>query len=133
MKRRKFIIITSLAGLVTGLTSFKFLATSFDKAAADLIRDELHYLKLDEEGLQKFVADFAKRKDSRYRVTIRGYSFFGINSKQSGKINQLISTYLLSSDFFSNGMDESRTIKYVGLYDPYLRPCSHPFSHNHFS
>jgi hypothetical protein len=61
---------------------------------------------------------------------MRGYSFFGINASQSGKVNQLLTAYLLSTDFFTNKMDESKTIKYVGLYNPYTRPCAHPFSNN---
>jgi hypothetical protein len=133
MKRRKFIALSTLAGLAAGITSFRFITKSFEEAAADLIRKEVPYLKLDEEGLQKFVSDFSKRKDTRYRFTMRGYSFLGIDSSQSGKVNQLVTAYLLSSDFFSKGMDETRTIKYVGLYDPYLRPCAHPFSHVHYS
>lgn len=133
MKRRKFITITTLTGLIAGITSFRFISRSFDDAAADLIRDEVPYLKLDEDGVRKFVSDFSKHKDRRYKFTIRGYSFLGISSKRSGKVNQLVTAYLLSSDFFANGMDESRTIRYVGLYDPYLRPCAHPFSHIHYS
>ena len=133
MKRRRFIAITSLAGLVAGITSLKFITRSFGEAAADIIRNELPYLKLEDAGLRKFVSDFSKRKDARYRMTIRGYSFLGISSSRSGKINQLVTAYLLSSDFFSNGMDEKRVVKYVALYDPYLRPCAHPFSHHHYS
>jgi len=30
-------------------------------------------------------------------------------------------------------MDEKRAIKYVGLYDPYLRPCQNPFSSLNYS
>jgi hypothetical protein len=64
---------------------------------------------------------------------MKGYSLFGINSAKSGKVHQLVSAYLLSSDFFQNKMDETRIVKYVGLYDPYTRPCSHPFSHVHYT
>ena len=132
MRRRKFLAITSLAGLVAGITSLKFITTSFDKAAVDIIRDELHYPKLDEQGLLKFVSDFSQNKNGRYRFTIRGYSLLGISSSQSGKVNQLVTAYMLSSDFFKNGMDESRVVKYLALYDPYLRPCAHPFSHIYY-
>ena len=39
----------------------------------------------------------------------------------------LVSTYLLSTDFFWNGSDESRTVNYVAYYDP-NRPCHNPFA-----
>ena len=76
---------------------------------------------------------FVWLKDRNYKFTMKGYSLFGINSAKSGKVHQLVTAYLLSSDFFQNKMDEKRTIKYVGLYDPYSRPCSHPFSHIHYA
>jgi hypothetical protein len=41
--------------------------------------------------------------------------------------DSLVSTYLLSSDFFLNGADESRKINYVAYYDP-MRPCQNPFA-----
>lgn len=129
MKRRKFLLIAGIGGAVAAITGFKFITTSFEDAAIDLIRDELGFLKLDPDGVVKFVKEFSKNKDSHYRLTMRGYSFIGIDSSRSGKIGQMLTAYLLSTDFFMNNMDESKTVKYVGLYDPYMRPCAHPFSH----
>ena len=40
---------------------------------------------------------------------------------------RIVTNYLLSSDFFVNGADESRTVRYLGFYDP-LRACSNPFA-----
>lgn len=133
MKRRKFLAIAGIGGVVAALASFKFLNDPFDKVAKGIIKSELDYLTLDEEGLDKFVADYTRLKDRNYKLTMKGYSLFGINSSRSGKVHQLVSAYLLSSDFFQNKMDEKRTVKYVGLYDPYTRPCSHPFSHAYYS
>ena len=132
MKRRKFIAITGLATLAAAFTSFKFITTPFEDAAFNLIKDELDFLALEDEGVRKFVRDFSRSKNRLYRITMKGYSFLGIRSSQSGKVNQLVSAYLLSSDFFVNKMDEKRVIKYVSLYDPYLRPCAHPFTHIHY-
>ena len=129
MKRRKFLTIAGVSGVVAALASFKFITSPFESVAKNIIKSELDYLKLDEDGLDKFVADYTKLKDRNYKLTMKGYSLFGINAARSGKVHQLVSAYLLSSDFFQNKMDEKRTIKYVGLYDPYSRPCSHPFSH----
>jgi hypothetical protein len=128
MKRRKFLVITGLAGVVAAVTSFRFITTSFESAAASLIREELGFLNLDPSGVDRFVKDYAANKDTKYRLAMRGYSFVGIKSTHSGKVNQLLNAYLLSTDFFMNNMDELRVVRYVGLYDPYTRPCSHPFS-----
>lgn len=132
MKRRNFLILAGAGGVAAAATSFSFLSTSFEDAATGLIRSELHFLKLDPEGLERFVKDYASNKDSTYHLTMRGYSFLGIGANQSGKVNQLLTAYLLSTDFFMNKMDESKTVKYVGLYDPYKRPCAHPFSNNFY-
>lgn len=128
MKRRKFLIVAGAGTLITALASGKFLATSFEDSAEKLIKKELDFLKLDDAGVRAFAADYARAKDRLYKLTVKGYSFLGIDSNKSGKVHQLISNYLLSSDFFVNNMDESRVVKYVGLYDPYLRPCAHPFT-----
>jgi hypothetical protein len=128
MKRRTFLTITGLTGAVAAITGFKFINTSFENASAKLIKNELNFLSLDEKGLEEFVREYSKNKDTRYRLTMRGYSFMGIGSKQSGKVNQMVTAYLLSTDLFTNKMDENKIVKYVGLYDPYQRPCANPFS-----
>ncbi len=38
----------------------------------------------------------------------------------------LVARYLLSTDFFPNGADESRPLDYVEFYDPYISPCYNP-------
>jgi hypothetical protein len=133
MKRRKFLTIAGVGGVLAALASFKFITHPFESVAKGIIKSELDYLNLDEEGLDKFVADYTRLKDRNYKLMMKGYSLFGVNSARSGKVHQLVSAYLLSSDFFLNKMDEARTVKYVGLYDPYTRPCSHPFSHAYYS
>ena len=35
--------------------------------------------------------------------------------------------YLSSTDFFINDADESRPVRFVALYDPYVSPCYNPF------
>jgi hypothetical protein len=133
MKRRKFLTIAGIGGALAALASFKFITDPFESVAKKIIRSELDYLTLDEPGIDRFVADYTKLKDRNYKLMMKGYSLFGVNSSRSGKVHQLVSAYLLSSDFFQNKMDQSKPVKYIGLYDPYLRPCAHPFSHIHYS
>ena len=38
----------------------------------------------------------------------------------------LVARYLLSTDFFPGGADESRPLEYVEFYDPYVSPCYNP-------
>lgn len=129
MKRRKFLTLAGIGSAFMAVASLKFFTTSFDNAAVALIKGELEFLKLDPEGVIKFVQEHAKNKNRSYKLTLKGYHFLGVSSSKSGKIHQLVSNYLLSTDFFLHKMDETRVVKYVGFYDPYIRPCTHPFSH----
>jgi hypothetical protein len=132
MKRRRFLTIAGIGGLLAGLASFRFISTSFEDAVASIILDELSFLKLDKEGVHRFVSDYTKSTSTKNKLMLKGYSFMGISSTQSQKIHTLINAYLLSTDFFTNKMNETRTIKYRGLFDPYLRPCAHPFTSIYF-
>ena len=129
MKRRRFLTIAGLGALIGAVASDKFMTTTIESSTARLIKEELAFLQLDDDGIRAFTRDYAKIKRQEFKVIVKGYTFLGIGSSQSGKIHHIVSTYLLSSDFFINKMDEKRVIKYVALYDPYRRPCVHPFSH----
>jgi hypothetical protein len=129
MKRRTFLTIAGIGGVIGAFASFKFFSTAFEEAAEMLIKEELSFLKLDPDGVRKFVEVYALNRDRNYKLTMKGYNMFGITAAQSGKIHQLVSSYLLSSDFFHNKMDESKIVKFLAFYNPYARPCTHPFNH----
>jgi hypothetical protein len=41
--------------------------------------------------------------------------------------DRVVTQYLMSSDFFKNGADETRTVRYAGYYDPMIA-CGNPFA-----
>jgi hypothetical protein len=41
--------------------------------------------------------------------------------------DNIVSSFLLSTDFFEHGADVSRPLHYAGLHDPYRRPCRRIF------
>jgi hypothetical protein len=109
---------------------------------ASILRRRLSFLKLDEGGIRAFAKDqtraiFGKKIPTwnrlRYHMTASGVSFkrfyrsTDTRSRFARFEDTLVSTYLLSSDFFWNGSDESRNINYVAYYDP-IRACSNPFA-----
>jgi len=128
MKRRTFITIAGLGGALAMFASAKIFFTPFEDSVVKLLRRELHFLKLDEAGVRVFAKEYSAIQDRRYKLILKAYHVFGVSSSRSGKVHQLVSNYLLSSDFFTHKMDESRVIKYVALYNPFVRPCAHPFS-----
>lgn len=129
MKRRKFLTLAGIGSAIAAVASLKFFTTSFESSAAGTIKEALDFLNLDPEGIDKFVKAYSKNKDPYYKLTMKSYGLLGIGASKSGKVHQMVSTYLLSTDFFTNKMDESGIVRFVGLYDPYARPCSHPFNH----
>ena len=129
MNRKKFLTILGLGGLLAGVGVF---GLAFENAVERIIVNELSFLKLDKEGVNRFVTDYTKSMNSKSKLMLKGYSFIRLSARKSQKINSLVNAYLLSTDFFINKMDERRTIKYVGLYDPYRHPCAHPFSNAYY-
>lgn len=132
MRRRKFLQLAGLGSVVLALPSIALYSTSPEDAAVGIILNELNFLKLERKGVEQFVTDYYKwsgiHKRLRMRLTTKANYFFKIDSDQSDIVRNLINTYLISTDFFQNKMDESRVIKYVGRYNPYKTPCANPFS-----
>jgi hypothetical protein len=106
------------------------------------IRRKLSFLKFDEPGLHAFAKDYIRsllaKRPSWYRWKFHFHMIFykpiarwGISTDRRSRRERLeenfATLYLLSSDFFVKGSDESRTIQYVSLYDP-MRACGNPFA-----
>lgn len=131
MKRRTFFI---LAGISTGLLilppALYISAPPLRKFAVQIIQKELHYLKLEPSGVEKYVDDYFNSSVNDMLVNLRWKTFYylKISPNQSAQVFELIKYYLLSSDFFIHKTNESRTINYLGLYNPYKSPIPNPYS-----
>lgn len=134
MKRRKFIAIAGLGAAAVALPSLGYLATDFDTAIKGVVKRELHYLTLDEEGLNTYVKDFKiKYKNIRaLEQKIKAIYLLQIGGEQSALAADIANFYLYSTDFFIKGMKEDQLVKYIGEYDPYLSPCANPFTSLHY-
>ena len=131
MKRRTFFI---LAGVSTGLLilppAVYITAAPLRKLAVKMIHKELHYLKLEPVGVEKYVDDFFNSSINDMLVNLRWKAFYylRISPEQSNQVNDLIKYFLLSTDFFIHKTDESRIVNYLGLYNPYKSPIPNPYS-----
>ncbi len=107
-----------------------FGSVSAQAAATGIIMKELNYLTLDKPGVEQYAADYLRYENStpQIQTKLKLYYLSGIGSNKSSIISSLVEKYLLSTDFFLNKMDESRTVKYAGYYNPYKSPCTNPFS-----
>ena len=48
--------------------------------------------------------------------------------RRGERIEAVGSRFLLSTDFFQHGGDESRALRYVAYFDPYRSPCYNPLA-----
>jgi hypothetical protein len=78
-----------------------------------LIREHFAYLTIDANGLRRF------RRE--YRRAIGPPPLDG-----ETQVRRFLDTFLMSTDFFRQGADESRTVRYTMLYDIYTNPCYNP-------
>ncbi len=139
MTRRSFVLaLLAGLGLAAGAT-WRLTRGNDAETIEAVVRKKLGYLKLDPEGLRRFAGDLAERRlisRSRLRVlraagplymrlALDGDNFLA-HAVLHGE-ERITTLYLLSSDFFINQADESRTVRYLGYYDP-LRACANPFA-----
>lgn len=128
IRKRTFLAVLGIGGVFASLAVVRVGDGSTEAAVARLIRQELDFLDLDEPGLREFALAFTQDASPRYRLTLKGFAWLGIDSNRSGRVADVVRTYLLSTDFFTHRMDEGRTVRYVGFYNPYKMPCLNPFS-----
>jgi hypothetical protein len=125
--RRRFLQTAALAGVPIAagalawyppLRSLSLRAArrfdGFVRSPEARLRAHFEYLNLDGEGVRAFFTDY-----ERYRSNFR---------HRSPLLPDVYTTYLMSTDFFQRGGDESRLVRYVLFYDPELTPCYNPLA-----
>jgi hypothetical protein len=139
MKRRTF-VLSGLAAAAAAFAAWEFARAGNESAIEMVVRKRLDYLTLDPDGVRRFAHDIAAlHVISRLRTgLLLGigpiYTRFSLSSGNNAAAHTLrhgedriVSCYLISSDFFINGADESRVVKYLGMLDP-LHACGNPFA-----
>lgn len=145
VSRRTVVLSALVSGVslyVGGWWGLKVRHNDSTDAIAAVVQRRLDYLQLDEQGVAAFAEDVRARLDDgvNRRLSWLGlvhplYSAVGgtamtpLDDEFRRFEEWLVARFLLSSDFFLHDADETRTIEYVGYYDPYERPCSNPLAH----
>lgn len=131
MNRRKFLILTGVStGCIVIPASVYFFTGDVNAYSCLLIKKQLHYLKLEEGSVEKYVSEyFNNSNDAVLRMKWKTMYYLNSTYEDSNTLKELIKYYLLSTDFFINKMDESKVIKYLGLYSPYKSPVPNPFAY----
>ena len=116
-------------------------STGFYDVVDRMVRKELAYLPISDKVFDTFMRDvrqqraishLGKEKEWFVRLHFRlgalGSSILPYRYKYEQYKSQIVGTFLLSTDFFYTGMDETKPVRYKGLYQPYNNACSNPFS-----
>lgn len=131
MKRRKFLLLIGVgaAGVAIPASAY-FLSSSVKEYAVLLIKRELDYLKLEEGSVEKYVNDYFQYPNNNLIEKLKWKTVYYLNIRpdKSDSFFELLKYYLLSSDFFINKADESKIVRYLGLYSPYKSPVPNPYS-----
>jgi hypothetical protein len=142
MKRRKFLLAGLGVVAVVGAGGIAFGPMAAESEIVSHVRSRLGFLQLDTPGLEQFARDqvavLLAKRPTWNRMKYHFMSVFSksftryehsndTRSRRQRMEDTFASTYLLSSDFFINGADQSRTVKYLAFYDP-LRGCGNPFA-----
>jgi hypothetical protein len=137
MKRRQ-VLLAGLAGL-GGVLGLRVALSSPQSAIVKVLHKRLGYLKLEASGVQRFARDLAARNGisaTRLRIIDSAGPLYTAPALSSHtRLNdgilhgeeRVTTLYLMSSDFFKNGADESREVHYLGYYDPMVA-CNNPFA-----
>jgi hypothetical protein len=145
MNRRRFIQISFLTGvgvIIAGIIKYY----DFETVLFKILKKDLKTQDIDvsESVIKKYIEETRAYRywdkiyfTSKKKAFVIFYFFLpNMNLPYQFKYNQakarLVGDFLLSTDFFINKMDTKRKIKYIGLYDPYLRPCANPFSNLYY-
>lgn len=139
MKRRTF--FAGAAAAICGAGGWAVLTAKDEHVIEMVVKHRLSYLKLDPEGVRQFAADLAEKKIvSRRRMQMLRliqpmYQSFELSAGENALAYRLrhgeeriVSAYLLSTDFFINNADESREVRYLGLWSNRRSPCGNPFA-----
>ena len=123
-----------------GVVTWRFNVAKPEDGILAVLRKQLDYLHLDETGVRTFAAELAQRglvNETKLRWLAFGAPLYAITDLAAAAPEKwiahgeerIVSLYLLSSDFFQNGADESRLVRYLAFYDPVTSsmPCANPF------
>jgi len=135
LTRRAFLGLTASSVLVVAHA----LVASPDSGALDSIAQvvvsELPFLRLDPPGVRAFARDFVAARPT-YAALKRAALFahldiFDLAGKQrqlADLKDNIVESYLMSSDFFLHQADETRVVRYLRYYDPQTQSCANPFA-----
>jgi|GEM_PF-4461102 len=137
--RRLFLLGGLASGIsVTGYGIFKWLTGQPQDIVVAILKRRLGYLNINHDDLLRFSSDyvaFKKSEQKKLRLLslashpMRFFSPYAL-LPQGNPLrrleNNVVSQFLLSSNYFHDGEDDAKTINYIQFYDPLNTICANP-------
>jgi hypothetical protein len=144
LSRRKF-----LAGALGGLavlvaTPYAFYHWRFGRPTSIIVailKRRVGYLNTEAGSFERFAPEYVEYKREHKAALARLsaislpftyvtlYRWLPMGHPLRRLEDNVVTQYLLSTDFFLHEADESREVKYLSFYEPHLTPCRNPFAH----
>ncbi len=140
LSRRKFLALGFVAATAPLYALYAWRWGDPTDIIVAILKRRVGYLRVEPDTFHDFAKSYiSSRKDyERQLATLSAVSlplqFFSPYRwiAQGNALRRLednvVSSYLLSTDFFANSANEQREVSYISFYDPYARPCSNPFN-----
>lgn len=144
LSRRAFIASATAGLLVLIAAPYAYYHSRYGKATRIVIailKRRVGYLKTEPGSFERFAREYidyktgyasrlAKLSAVAFPLTyFTLYRWLPMGHPLRRLEDNVVTKYLLSTDFFFHGADESREVKYLSFYDPATAPCRNPFAH----
>ena len=141
LRRRRFLVLGagSAIAIATGYGVMRWYRGDPKSVIVAILERRVGYLQVDRASFDRFAVDYLESRKG-YERELAVMALFSLPYryvtpypmlKQGHSLRRLesnvVSRYLLSTDFFEHGADESRHVTYVEFHDPYSIACRNPF------
>jgi hypothetical protein len=142
LRRRRFLLIGagSAVGLLGTFGVARWYRGDPPSVIAAILERRLGYLQVDKASFARFASAYVETR-KEYQRELSLLAMFSLPYRyvtpypwlKSGHSlrrleDNVVSRYLLSTDFFAHGGDESRRVEYIEFHDPYSIACRNPFA-----
>ena len=141
LRRRRFLLLGAggAAVIATGYGVARWYRGDPKSVIVAILERRVGYLQVDHASFERFAVKYLETRNEHRRELalmalfslpyryVTPYPFLKQGHSLRRLESNVVSRYLLSTDFFEHGADESRSIRYVEFHDPYSTACRNPF------
>lgn len=141
LERRQFLKLSAVAAAAGAMPGIWLVQSQGKPFLEAMLKEKLSYLDIESGAIPRFVDEFIKAKSSwlEFKSGLLGVGLNVFESVEDIKCtigedrfieleHELAKNFLLSSDFFFNGANESTPVRYVRYYDAFNTACANPFA-----